>query len=200
LSSTWAEILRDGRVHQGDIFRDIQFIEYVKREGAEIEISMIEFPLVLVLTQDCDLASDFQWRRAGDVEKPSKALISVIVAPMYNEGFVAQGTHLELLGIRKMGDFRSSNLDRLRTNQIERYHYLGKSEVVPELQPQVIDFKHYFTVLVSELERKMSTNFVCKVRELYREDISARFAHFLSRIGLPETINENLSGQSPTGA
>ena len=36
------------------------------------------------------------------------------------------------------------------------------------------------------LRKLKSKKFVCKVSELYREDLSLRFANYLSRIGLPE--------------
>jgi len=50
----------------------------------------------------------------------------------------------------------------------------------------VIDFKHYFSVNVCYLMGIKKEKFICKIYELYREDISHRFASFLSRIGLPE--------------
>ena len=42
-------------IKQCDIFRDIEFNEYVKEEGNIIEVSKIVFPLAIVLTQACDL-------------------------------------------------------------------------------------------------------------------------------------------------
>ncbi len=51
------------RVSQGDIIRDVEYIESAKidKEGI-VEISKIIFPFVVVLTQDCDLEQDFNNR------------------------------------------------------------------------------------------------------------------------------------------
>lgn len=49
----------------------------------------------------------------------------------------------------------------------------------------VIDFKHYFSVEVSILEKLKQTNFEFGINKLYREDISQRFANYLARIKLP---------------
>jgi protein gp37 len=53
------------------------------------------------------------------------------------------------------------------------------------LVPSVADFKHYFSVHVPYLERARRTNFVCRLSDLFREDVSQRFAAYLGRIGLP---------------
>ena len=40
---------KQARISQGDIFRDIDFIEYVSEKSGIIEVSKIVFPLVIVL-------------------------------------------------------------------------------------------------------------------------------------------------------
>jgi hypothetical protein len=69
-------------------------------------------------------------------------------------------------------------------NDNPRYHYL-EFEIAVGLVPCIIDFKHYFSASIVYLEELKKTKFVCKVGDLYREDISQRFASFLSRVGLP---------------
>ena len=55
---------KNARIFQGDIYKDVEFIEYaIEREGV-IEISKIVFPFVVVLTQDCDLNQDYKVRLA----------------------------------------------------------------------------------------------------------------------------------------
>ena len=76
-----------GEINQCDIYRDIEFIEYVKEDGDSIEVSKIVFPLAIVLTQACDLQQDHNARKKIEVENKGnqdKFLISVIVAPIYN--------------------------------------------------------------------------------------------------------------------
>lgn len=172
------------RITQGDIFKDIEYIEYVVEKEGVIEVSKIVFPFVIVLTQDCDLEQDYNSRAKSATSNNDKWLLSVLVAPIYNVEHVYIGEHLSELGL-KMENVpkKGSSGSFLITNQRPRYHYLNFEGDV--LLPSVIDFKHYFSVNVNLLTQIIETNFVCSVAELYREDISQRFASFLSRIGLP---------------
>ena len=174
------------RVNQGDIFRDVEMIEYAVEKEGILEVSRIVFPLVLVLSQDCDLEQDhrFRWSRSGSTTQ-DKWLISVLVAPLYNVEHVYLGEHLSGLGMT-MQRINKKRTDgrRLRNNETPRYHYLS----FPESQPivdSVVDFKHYFTVNVEYLRKLRRRNFVCRLAPLFREDVSQRFAAYLARIGLP---------------
>jgi len=114
-----------------------------------------------------------------------KYLISVLVSPLYNYEHVLSGDHLSELSLNMQKIKRDSTDDRyLKQNKIARYHYIKFPPDIP-IPPSVIDFKHYFSINVEYL-RKLKSNFVCRVLPVYREDISQRFASFLSRIGLPE--------------
>ncbi|MFC1548035.1 hypothetical protein ACFL5M_05870 [Candidatus Neomarinimicrobiota bacterium] len=175
----------DERVCQGDILRDVEYFERATEQEGIIEVAKIRFPLVIVLTQDCDLQQDYKFR-VEDKATQDKWLISVLVAPLYNAEHVYGGEHLSKIGISSESINRSSTDGRLlKQNQKPRYHFLEFPQEMP-LVPSVIDFKHYFSVPVVYLRELKKTNFLCKVSELYREDISQRFAAFLSRIGLPD--------------
>ena len=177
---------RLGRVSQGDIYKDVEFIEYAVEKKGIIEISKIVFPFVIVLTQDCDLDQDSKVRRqTNSAQTQDKRILSVLVAPIYNVAQVYEGEHLDQLRIKMQMISKNKTPGKyLRINEIPRYHYLEFPAGIP-ISPSVIDFKHYFSVNVEYLRRKTS-DFVCQVSPLYREDISHRFASFLSRIGLPE--------------
>lgn len=172
------------RIRQGDIFKNVELIEYVKENNGNIVVSKVVFPLVIVLTQDCDLAQDYTFRTE---KKPTqdKMLLSVIVAPIYNAEHLFMGEHLTELGLEmsKINKHKTEG-KYLEQNDRPRYHYL---EFPPDIfiPPSIIDFKHYFTVNVEYLKEKKNEDFVCGVAEIYREDISQRFSSFLSRIGLP---------------
>jgi len=180
--------LSDPRIRQGDVFRDIDFIEHVTEADGVLEVSKITFPLVVVLTQDCDLEQDFKYRWSGEQKKTQdKWLLSVLVAPLYNAEHVYDGSHLSDVD-RKMEPFpkgQSTRLNFLQNNQIPRYHFLPFPDEVRVVN-SVVDFKHYFAVNVETLKGLAPTRFVCSISPLYREDISHRFASFLSRIGLPD--------------
>ena len=181
---------RGSRICQGDIFRDIEFIEYVAEKSGIIEVSKIVFPIVIVLTQDCDLEQDykFRWSREGKTKTQDKWLLSVLVAPLYNAEHVFQGQHLSDLGLTMEPISKSRSPGKfLQTNQLPRYHYLEFPDDIP-LVPSIVDFKHYYSVNVKYLKKIKTSNFICSVSNLYREDISHRFASFLARIGLPEGV------------
>jgi len=178
------------RLCQGDIIRNVEHIEYISEKDGIIEISKIEFPLVIILTQDCDLEQDYRYRKRNS-ENKDKLLISVLVAPLYNSEHIFSGEHLSELHINSQYIKKTGTKGKLIIqNQIPRYHYIHFPEKI-DIVSSIIDFKHYFSVNTDYLKKLKRTNFVCMVSELYRESISTRFAFFLSRIGLPD-INKHI--------
>lgn len=164
------------------MFREIECIEYAVEKRGIIEVSKIVFPLVIVLTQDCDLEQD--WSNRGKATQSTK-LLSVLVAPLYNAEHVFQGEHLYDIGIKTEPINRKrSPGTMLMQNERPRYHYIDFPQHTP-LVASVADFKHYFSIQVSYLEKVRRTNFVCRLSDLFREDVSQRFAAYLGRIGLP---------------
>lgn len=181
----------NSKVSQGDIYKNIEFIEYVKEENGIIEVSKIVFPYAIILTQECDLTHDFTFR-FNKQKNGDKILLSVLAAPIYNAEHVSNGEHLSQIRKRPMQEIKmkrkgsfTTSWNKLIQNETPRYHYLEFPNEVPFMVPSVIDFKHYFSLNVEYLYEIRQENFLCKVSELYREDISHRFASFLSRIGLP---------------
>lgn len=173
---------RNTRICQGDVFRDVECIEYVSEKRGIIEVSKIVFPVALVLTQDCDLEQESGSRLKA---MRSNTLLSVLVAPLYNAEHVFQGEHLVDIGIKaETINKRRSPGEYLVKNDRPRYHYLDFPENTP-VAASIADFKHYFSVHVSYLESIRRTNFVCRLSDLFREDVSQRFAAYLGRIGLP---------------
>lgn len=175
------------RVCQGDILQNIDFIEYLSDKKGVIEISKITFPYVIILTQDCELQQDYKHRAQFEKsvrQSQNKLLLSVLVAPLYNAEHVFLGQHLEEIGLSAPSiNPRSSKGKALIQNEVPRYHYLDFPENI-SISSSIIDFKHYFSLNVELLRQLKTKQFVCKISELYREDISQRFANYLSRIGL----------------
>jgi hypothetical protein len=120
----------------------------------------------------------------------------VLVAPLYNAAHFLAGKHLtelkrsmvEITMYKKKGE-ETTDYKRLLQNETPRYHYLNFGDEF-EISPSVIDFKHYFSLDAEYLYAIKSKNFVCKISKLYREDISQRFASYLSRVGLPDENEE----------
>lgn len=177
---------KSARVSQGDIIKNVEYVEYVSEQSGNIEISKIVFPLSIVLTQDCDLAQDYKFRWSKhETKNQDKWLLSVILAPIYNVEHVYTGEHLSEIGMTMSPINRKKTQGQnLINNETPRFHYLNFSEHI-DVPPSVIDFKHYFSANIAHLKKHKSKNFVCSVGDLYREDISQRFASYLSRIGLP---------------
>jgi hypothetical protein len=189
------------RVSQGDIIRDVEYVEYIVEKRGVLEASRIIFPLVIVLTQDCDLEQDYKFRWAKYERKnEDKWLLSTLVAPLYNADHFFEGNHLAEIGMRMLQMKRKSTAaDNLRNNQTPRYQYLEFPPPIP-IPPSVIDFKHYFSVNVTYLKHVKRKQFVCSVGQLFREDISVRFASFLARIALPEEAPASPGSKAPATA
>jgi hypothetical protein len=180
---------RIGRVSQGDIYKDVEVIDNVLEKGGIIQIFKIVFPLVIVLTQDCDLEQDYKTRSVKEaVKDQDKLIFSVLVAPLYNVEHVLIGEHLQQLNIKMQIFDSKTQKNNLFNNEVPRYHYLDISSEVP-ITASIIDFKHYFSIHVDYLRGK-TEDFICRVSPLYREDISDRFASYLARIGLPKQWRE----------
>jgi len=185
---------RASRIKQGDIFKDIRYIKSYQEKRGVYEVDAINFPLVIVLTQDCDLEQEHNQRLKNiDAEEKNhnNYLLSILVAPLYNFEHFSGGEHLKDVDLEivepKMENFNTGSksiLKKIKQNELPRYHYMDFPKDIPII-PSVIDFKHYFSVDTEIIKKEKNKKFVCSVRELYREQISLRFANFLSRIGLP---------------
>jgi len=183
------------RVSQGDIFQKITYYERYIEKDRQFELNILEIPFSIVLTQDCDLEQNRSERlrnaalskQEQDKIKNDKYLISLLCAPLYNYEHLCAGTHLENLKI-KMEFYNSAEKKKITQNNNIRYHYIEFSKDIL-LPPLVIDFKHYFTVSLGNLEEQL-TNRIYSIDPLFRESISNRFAHYLSRIGLPDVFEK----------
>ena len=180
----------DNKISQGDIYQNIEVIEKIEQDDKLIEIHKIIFPYVIILTQACDLAQDFSFR-FNKKETEDKKILSVLVAPIYVADHVSNGEHLSEIRKPLMQPIPKKNKGKITTNwnklilnETPRYHYL-EFPIEVSMVPSIIDFKHYFSLNLEYLYEIKNKSFLCRISELYREDISQRFASFLSRIGLP---------------
>lgn len=185
------------QIHQGDIIRNVEYIQTIDPlDNYKFKITFIEFPLIIVLTQECDLDLDYKARK-GLLEKnpQDKLLMSVIVSPLYNAEQVFIGKHLEELDNRQMQNMNGKLKNPIKNNENPRYYFFN-FPAEENINNLVIDFKHYFSVEVGTLEKLKKTNFEFGVNELYREDISQRFVSYLARIKLPHGCNMDINKKS----
>lgn len=181
------EICADERIHQCDLFKKVPFYEsYTENHGA-FELTILEFPLAIILTQECDLEQNARERSEGKPAVDGKAmhdkfLVSLLCAPLYNAEHLFSGNHLSFLEISS-NEKGKEQRKHIKDNREPRYHYI-EFEEGSQIVPSIIDFKHYFSVSLKYLESNIA-NQICSIKPIYRETISQRFSNYLSRIGLP---------------
>jgi hypothetical protein len=187
----------DKRVRQGDILEDFTY-KFTKIFDQPGEIVSITLPYAVVLTQDCDLERDYEKRIANPKRNLSinddKVLQSVLICPAYIADTFRIGEHLKALGLM-MENWNKDRWGYIKTNQNERFHFLDidADNSMPKL---VIDFKHYYTVPTDEIYSIAESKYKLSISNLFREDVSRRFANYLSRIGLPMQSNQELEAST----
>lgn len=176
--------LENERIMQGDIFHDISVIEDVIAKGdGSVQLKKITFPLVICLTQDCDLHTDYIHR----ADNRSGSLLHLIVAPLFEITSFREGKNWG--DVMNIGDhINSEKMKSIKQNNDPRYHYVVFPEKeMPEL---IIDFKYFFTINRDALYGRINQR-VCSVDDLFRELINQRFCDYICRIGLPEIVVES---------
>ncbi len=171
------------RICQGDILEDFTY-KFTKIFDQSGEIISINLPYAIVLTQDCDLEWDYEKRFTNPSQKnDDKLLQSILICPAYIAEQFRSGDHLSSLGL-KMESWATDLWKHIKNNQNERFHFLDE-EIDNGMPNLVVDFKHYYTVPIADIYSIVESKYKISIGTLFREDISRRFANFLSRIGLP---------------
>lgn len=172
------------RICQGDILEDFTY-KFTKIFDQAGEIISITLPYAIVLTQDCDLEWDYE-KRSNTPDKvltDDKTLQSILICPAYIAEQLQNGEHLKALDLT-MQKWASDLWKHIRRNQNERFHFL-EEDTENNMPNLVIDFKHYYTVPAEDIYSIADAKYKISIKLLFREDISRRFANYLSRIGLP---------------
>ena len=188
----------DSHVYQGEFIKNVDFIGDFTEKNGNIEVSIINFPLVVALTQECDSTQDYN-NRLKDYQKRRETkgkesiprnqyLLSIMVAPVYLLEDIKSGKHLEHLGL-SCRTISSEEIKKIKQNTNARYHYMKIEVLEGKYIEYIIDFKQYFTVNVDKiLQHKLDKgNVQFVLGDLFKESLSQRFSNYLSRIGLPET-------------
>lgn len=173
------------RICQGDVIEEFSY-QFANLQEEPRSIISITIPYAIVLTQDCDLEQDYKFRNPtpeNPVSNNDKYLQSILICPAYLSESFKQGNHLSALSLT-MQTWGGDRWKYVKTNQNERYHFLN-ADITLSIPELIIDFKHYYTIPNKDLYSIHRTNYKASLASLYREDISHRFANYLSRIGLP---------------
>lgn len=183
----WFEKNIRDQIKQGDILKDIQLSYRSFTEEGEAGADFM-YTYSVVLTQICDLDQHYQ-RKDDD-----KKIDVLLICPAYPVEQFLEGAHIEGL---TMQNFKASaklegkTRERLKKNvELVRYHFLeGVDDYMPEL---VIDFKRFHTIPIDFVQNNLNDNYLLSLKHLFRERLSQRFSNYLSRIGLPENIDEEI--------
>jgi len=177
-------------VMQGDLFQDFPYILWTELVNGEPESLEIDISYFVILTQACDLEQDFCGRNISKDENGIMShnafLPSILICPAHLAERFREGEHLQNFKIKTQRQ-NSDKWPVIMKNDDKRYHYLDgdKAMEIPDL---VVDFKHYFTIPTDKLQSVLKKHYTGSLRELYRENLSHRFAFYLSRIGLPDMM------------
>ena len=174
--------LRQGEILSG-VWEHRLEVPPAKLPNAPAELPYRSQPhtLMIVLTQDCDLLQDWTSRsEPGDQaidEVHSKRLPHVLLTDVV--------TFTELHP-REEG----SGKDRIRRNQIERFHTLPAAPNPPPLDQELfLDFKKVFGLPTGWLYEALRAAAVARIGRLppyYLHQVIQRFFAFQSRVALPE--------------
>lgn len=120
----------------------------------------------------------------------NKYLPSTLIAPLFEDLEINQGTYLSHLNF-KMDDKGRETKTKWKdivNNNNPRYHYLEKFNDYSK--NYIIDFKIFYTIPYEYISSKFEECYYMSLNELFREDLSNRFFNYHSRIGLPP-IDDN---------
>jgi len=162
-------------------------IDNLPDERKPVSVVKRTHPIVLVVTQDCDIEWDWKVREAhSGIKKDDKDECKILEHIQLCDIF-------EYKDIRFSRGFNSKLWERVKSNQDERYHRFKEAavegsgdEALPEL---FADFKRVFTIPTEYLCTLVSSGFVirkAKIAEPYLRDLIQRLFSYLSRVAIPE--------------
>jgi len=146
-----------------------------------IKVEYEEHPLIVVLSQDCDLEKDYKRRQSGG--RPF--LLNVLLCDVHE----AEALRQKLSTEESTG---SKEWRVIKENGTPRFQFLSKVLLDQDasglgLPSLAVDFRSYFTVRTDELYERLKLKLSikrCKLQTPYAEHLGHRFHHFQSSIPL----------------
>jgi hypothetical protein len=175
-------------LRQGEILEGLLELRPVPTQGStkddlDVVIETAPHPLVVVVSQDCDLEWDYKARHG--LVGSHKLLSHILFCDLYEHGQV-----------RTREDVKSDIMKRIRQNQDERHHsFPGVSAENGDvtLSPLIMDFKSYFSMPTGMVYMQLERNWVVRKGILpvpHRYAASHRLMGFLGRVALPAEEQE----------
>ena len=177
-------------VCQGDVFKNVKYNYIDAEDDDSIDVVEYEFPLAVVISQACDVIAMDRIITAGG-GKPAKFMPAVLICPIYDKNVAKKGDHLvdvfnELnYSFNKEDVYHKNDYEIAERDWHYRFHALELTmNGSPVLSNAIIDFKHYFSVPISYLI-KNKENRVYRLDDLFSEQLTLKFATYLSRVAIP---------------
>ncbi len=171
-----------GALRQGEIVTGLNVYSALRREGqTEIsEFGEVEFPVAVVVSQDCDLDWDYK-ARFSDRSNDKKLLRSVLFC------------EAEEAAIAKSRGLTSEVWKRIVQNKDERYQFLesipaSHDDAGQGIGELVLDFKRYFALLTADAYGQIDDTATrrCRLQPPYVQHLATRFYYFQYRVALPQ--------------
>ncbi len=181
-----------GPIRQAELLSNVEEYQVeLDDQGSSEALGFIrvEHPLVVVVSQDCDLEQDFNLRHpAGDQVITSEEADARATALPYV--LMCEGYGEEELGGHLPDSFGSKDFRRIRQNQNERYHCLEEGRLgSPEetIEPLFFDFRRHFSLPSAGLYGQLDRGQVARrgrVPVYHLHDLVHRFFGYLSRVAI----------------
>jgi hypothetical protein len=201
----WEVSPHGGELREGELLAQVPMVSVDQASvatGQDLRVNTRLFRLAFVLTQDCDLAWDFESRRElarwdtesiqtveSDRRKQERRLLTSILL-----------CQAALTDDDKPNWTGQNDLwRRAIQNQDERYHFIAglppdRDREGSGLGDLIVDFKHSFAVDPSELYARLQLDGSDPERvgrrgfllPPYRDDLTGRFYNFMGRVALPQ--------------
>lgn len=172
------------RLNQGDILKDLSIIfqSGFDKKNNEAILSEVILSYSVVISQECDLEHDYN-NKTSSKENQDKFLPNILILPLYLANQFRDGTHRgeQIKGMK----WNSSLWGNIIQNNNSRFHFIKANEQF-QVPDSIMDFKHLYTVNRDVVYENLNNVYLVSIGEIFRENISQRYTHYLSRIGLPE--------------
>lgn len=183
----------DQALRQGEVLANVLALQ-LKLESTSsyepdsiYEANPIRHPYAIIVSQDCDLEQDFNYRY-GKMGNQRHEMPSVILCQAEDiDEFIKSDLYRSLFTSRTfVGNFKNNNEFRYHFIQEVPSELSATDQRVPELG---IDFKRYFGMPTADIYHRITlgqTQRSTVLESPYRDHFSQRFYNFNNRIALPE--------------
>lgn len=183
----------NGPIRQAELITSVsefQTISATDGDPTEIATRKVEHPLVIVLSQDCDLEQDFNARYPSG--KPQLDRAEADVHPSALSHILLCDAHEENeLRKRLPESTGSKDFRRIAQNQNERYHRIESAEIADTgsaVEALFLDFRRHFSVPCPDFYEQLDLGAVGRTARLpayYLHDLNHRFYSYLARVAIP---------------